>query len=310
MNVVPAFRVSNPVITARAGSAAVWLAVMLGAAGPTFGQSPSTDPVLAVVNGTQIRESDLQLEDEIIGRNLPTQDRVERREALLKILTDTTLLAQEAKDRNIADEADLQRRMTLARNQGLTTHLLSAVGQQAVTEEAVRKTYDEVVAKSAKNEPELHLRNIVFFIREPKDDAAVKAAEQKAKAALDRIKKGEDFAAVAVDVSEDPAAKARGGDFDWRTRIEMGKEYAEVAFTLKRGEVPPLIKTAVGWHIIKLEEDQRTRKAPDFDKIRDRVAAVVSNAARFELLDKVRAKAKIELMDQPNHAENGVQSGK
>src|ERR1700736_732062 len=112
MNVVPAFRMSNPI--ARAGATAVLLAVMLGTTGPTYGQSPSPDRVVAIVNGTQVHESDIQQVDEIVGRNLTTQEKVERRETLLKMLIDTILLSQVAKDRKIVDEADLQRRITFA----------------------------------------------------------------------------------------------------------------------------------------------------------------------------------------------------
>jgi peptidyl-prolyl cis-trans isomerase C len=308
MNLVPAFGMSNPITTARAGAAAVWLAVVLGAAGAAFGQSADTDPVIAIVNGTQVHESELQLADEIVGRNLPTQDKVERRDTLLKMLSDTILLAQVASDRKILDEADIQRRMNFARNQGLMNHLLSVVGQQAITEEAIRKAYEDVVLKPARNDPEVHLRHIVFLIKEPKDDAAVKAAEEKAQAALDRIKKGDDFAAVVADVSEDPTTRARGGDFDWRVRAEMGKEYADVAFTLKKDEVSPLIKTAVGWHIIKLE-DQRVRKPMELEKLRDRIAALVANTAQFELVEKARSTAKIERLDQPGAVKQGAPSG-
>jgi peptidylprolyl isomerase/peptidyl-prolyl cis-trans isomerase C len=307
MNVVPAFRLPNLIATARVGAAAVWLVALLGPAGNAFGQSASSDPVIAVVNGTQVHESELRLVDETIGRNLPTQEKVERRESLLKILIDTILLSQVAKDRNIIDEADIQRRITFARNLGLMNHLLVVVGQRAVTEDSVRNAYEEVVVKAAKNEPEVRLGHVLFQIQEPKDDAAVKAAEEKANAALERIKKGEDFAAVVANVSEDPANKAGGGDYGWRIRAEMGKEYADAAFKLKKGEVSPLFRTAVGWHIIKLE-DERTRKPVEYEKVRDRVATMVSNAAQYELVDKVRAEAKIERMDQPNVADKGAQN--
>lgn len=300
MNVVPAFRASNPVATARAGTAAVLLAVVLGAAGPALGQSARPDPVLAIVNGTQVHQSDLQLVDEIIGRNLLTHDPVERHETLMRMLIDTILLAQVAKDRKFEDEADIQRRVTFARNQGLMKHLLTTVAEQAVTEEATRKTYEELALRTT-TEPELHLRHLFFLIKDPKDEAAVKAAEEKAKAALDRITHGEDFAAVVVDASEDLATKGRRGDYGWRARGEMGKEYADAAFKLKNGEVSPLIKTAVGWHIIKLE-DQRMRKMEAYEKIKDRVATMVANRAQSELVDKVRAEAKIERLDQPKEA--------
>jgi peptidylprolyl isomerase/peptidyl-prolyl cis-trans isomerase C len=146
------------------------------------------------------------------------------------------------------------------------------------------------------NEPEMHLRHLFFLFKEAKDDAAVKEAEEKAKAALKRIKGGEDFAAVATDVSEDSVTKAKGGDFQWRTAAEMGGEYAAAALNLKNGEVSPLIKTSVGWHIIKLE-DRRTRKPLPLEKIRDRVAAMVAANAQLELVDKVRAEAKIDRPD-------------
>jgi peptidyl-prolyl cis-trans isomerase C len=308
MNVVPAFRMSNPLAAARAGAAAILLAVMLGTAGSTFAQSPAADRVVAIVNGTQIHESDIQLADEIIGRNLTTQDKVERRDTLLKMFIDTILLSKMAKERKIVDEADLQRRIAFARNQGLMNHLLSVVGQQAVTDESIRNAYEEVVVKAANNEPELHLRHLFFLFKDPKDDAAAKEAEEKANAALKRLKGGEDFAAVAADVSEDPAAKAKGGDFQWRIRSEMGKEYADVAFSLKNGEVSPLIKTAVGWHIVKLE-DRRTRKPMALEKMRERIAAMVAANAQFELVDKLRTEAKIERPDTQNAADKEAPKG-
>lgn len=307
MNVVPALRMSNPVTTARASAAAVLFAVMLVTAGPSFGQTPSPDPVIAIVNGTQVHESDVQVVDEIVGRNLTTKEPDERRETLLKMYIDTILLSQVAKDRKIFDEADIQRRITFARNQGLMNHLLAVVGQQAVTEESIRSAYEEVVVKAATNEPEVHLRHLFFLFKDPKDDAAAKQAQEQANAALKRIQGGEDFAAVAADVSEDPVTKSKGGDFGWRAANEMGKEYADAVSTMKTGEVS-LIKTTVGWHIIKLE-DRRTRKPIPLDKVRDRVAAMVAANAQFELVDKMRSEAKIERLDAQTAADKQPPKG-
>jgi peptidylprolyl isomerase/peptidyl-prolyl cis-trans isomerase C len=296
MKVVSAFRASNPLATARAGTAAILLAAVLGTTGQTFAQSPAADRVVAVVNGTPIHESDIKVTDDIVGRNLNSQDPVERHDIILKMYIDTLLLSKVANDRKIVDDADLQRRVTFARNQGLMNHLLVTVGQQAVSDASIRKTYEDVVVKAANNEPELHLRHIFFLFKDPKDDAAVKEAGEKANAALKRIKAGEDFAAVAADVSEDPITKAKGGDFEWRGRAEMGEEYAKVAFTMKKGEVSAPIKTAVGWHIIKVE-DQRSRTPMALDKIRGRIAAMVAANAQFEFVDKLRSEAKIERFD-------------
>jgi peptidyl-prolyl cis-trans isomerase C len=298
MSISSAIPMARPFDKARAGAAGFWLAVLLGVAAPAHAETQTPDSVVAIVNGQKILESDIKTADDILGRNIPSSEPLERRDSIVRFVIDGVLLAQAAKDRNIVDEADLQRRTTYARNQGLAEHLLAVVGQQAVTEEAMRKAYEEVVVKGAPTEPELHLRHILFMIPPPADDAAVKAAEQKAQAAIARINKGEDFAVVVSEMSDDPVTKSRGGDYDWRLRGEMGKEYADVAFKLKKGEVSAPFKTAVGWHILKLE-DMRTRKPVEYEKIRDRIAAVVANAAQLQLVDKVRSEAKIEHVNQP-----------
>lgn len=300
MRVTSALPVTRRVAAAPAAAAAILLAFTLGASEPTFGQSAVADQAVAVVNGTNIYESEVNLVDEIVGRNLNIQDNSERHETILKMITDTILLAQVAKDRKVVDEADLQRRIDFARNQGLMNHLLTVVGQQAVTEDAIRRAYEEVVVKAA-NEPEMHIRHLFVLIKEPKDAAAAKDAEEKANAALKRINAGEAFSSVATDVSDDPHTKATGGDFGWRVGSELGKEYTDALFAMKNGEVSSLIKTAVGWHIVKLE-DRRLRKPMALDKLRDRIAAMVAANAQFELVDKLRAEAKIERLATPSAA--------
>src|SRR5690348_2979226 len=116
MNVASALRMSHPINAVRAGATAFCLAMMLGTVGPAFSQAADADRVVAIVNGTQVYESDLELVDEIVGRNLPSQDKAERRDSILKMMIDTVLLAQVANERKIVDDADIQRRITFARN--------------------------------------------------------------------------------------------------------------------------------------------------------------------------------------------------
>jgi peptidyl-prolyl cis-trans isomerase C len=299
MKVVSAFRVSNPLASARSGLASVLLATLLGTAGPTFAQSAATDRVVATVNGTPIHEGDIEVADEMIGRNLLIKDVVERRDTIIKMYIDTILISQAAKDNKVINEADLQRRITFARNQGLMNNYLTTVGEQAVTDDSVRKAYEDVVAKAANNEPELHLLHMFFLFKDPKDDASLKEAEELAKKAIARLNAGEDFGKVAGEMSEDPVSKAKGGDFEWRGRAEMGEEYAKVAFALKKGEVSTPFKSSVGWHIVKVE-DQRTRIPLPLEKIRGRVAAMVAGNAQITVVDKLRAAAKIEFTDAQN----------
>ena len=302
MNVAP-FRMLTPLTIARAVPAAAFLAVALGLAGPILAENASADPVVAIVNGTPIHESDLAVASDMVGRNIPTKDPVERRDAVLNMAIDATLLGQIATERKIADEPDLQRRMTFARNQGLAGHLLETVGQQAITDEAVRKAYDDLVVKNP--EPEFRIRQILFLVKDTKNETA-KAAEEKAQSALKRLGKGEDFAAVFANMSDD-ASLANGGDLGWRGRAELGKELAETAGSMKVGEVSQLIRTAAGFHIIKLE-DRRDRKPPTFEQARAGLARMVAQRAQFTLIQQARETAKIERVDQASGSDNAPHS--
>ena len=53
-----------------------------------------------------------------------------------------------------------------------------------------------------------------------------------------------------------------------------------------------------GWHIIKVE-DKRKRQAPEFDQVKDQIETFVTRKAQIDLLNKLRAEAKIERLDKP-----------
>jgi peptidylprolyl isomerase/peptidyl-prolyl cis-trans isomerase C len=292
----------SPLPLTRLGAAVIAMLVLpLATTGSIVGHAATDDPLIAVVNGTEIRESDVRLADQDLGRAILTKDPVERRDQLVAILTDTIIFSKYASDQKIGDDPDIERRVAFTRNKALMEKVLETTGRHAVTEEAIRKAYEEFVLK-ANIEPELRLRSVQFRFSDPNDKAAVKDAEEKAKAAYKRLSKGEDFAAVVSSVSENANAKSNGGDLGFMTRAEMGKEYAEVAFSLEKGGISQPIKTQFGWHIIKLE-DKRVRKPMDFEVVRDRLTTFVARKAQLDLVNKLRAEAKIERQGGSNQAE-------
>jgi peptidyl-prolyl cis-trans isomerase SurA len=85
-------------------------------------------------------------------------------------------------------------------------------------------------------------------------DSARKIARLKADSILGLIRAGEDFATLAKRYSEDPASKEQGGDLGWQRASMWVPEFAAALQRLRLGEVSPVVETAYGFHIIKLEK--------------------------------------------------------
>jgi parvulin-like peptidyl-prolyl isomerase len=78
----------------------------------------------------------------------------------------------------------------------------------------------------------------------------------------------------------------------------MVKEFDEKAFAMKVGEVSDPVKTRFGWHVIRVVERKDARLRP-FDEVKDSIKRSLTNranrTARQKLIEKLRAKAKIEI---------------
>jgi peptidyl-prolyl cis-trans isomerase SurA len=97
---------------------------------------------------------------------------------------------------------------------------------------------------------QVHARHILIKPNELQDDATV---QQKLSSIRDRIlNKGENFAAVASVVSEDPGSAAEGGDLGWAGPGTFVPEFEKQLAQLQPDEISQPFRTQFGWHIIQL----------------------------------------------------------
>ena len=224
-----------------------------------------------------------------------------KQDYLVQFVADMILVSKAAQDKKFGDSPDFKRKLEFARKKLLMEGLLQSVGKEALTDAEMRKVYDEAI-KQISDEKEVHARHILF--RTPAgDDKVGKEAEDKVKAVIARLKKGEDFAKVAGEVTEDPSGKANGGDLGYFTKDQMVPEFAEAAFKLDAGQISDPVKTQFGWHVIKVE-DKRNKQPPKFEDVKPQIENFVTRKAQAELVTKLRADAKIERMDKPAKAED------
>ena len=133
-------------------------------------------------------------------------------------------------------------------------------------------------------------RHILLKVSRNSDEDNTEEIRKKAEKIRDRIEKGEDFAKLARENSEDAGSARNGGDLGFFGRGMMVKPFEEAVFSMKEGEVSKPVLTRFGWHIIKLEKIKPGRVKP---------LAEVKNSIATRLKTQ---KAKDMIWDRANEA--------
>jgi peptidyl-prolyl cis-trans isomerase C len=142
----------------------------------------------------------------------------------------------------------------------------------------------------------VHAAHILARVAKDADDQTQKSARAKLTKAQAEIKKGRSFEDVAKEISEGPSAP-RGGDLGYFGRGQMVKEFEEVAFSLKPGKVSKPVRTAFGWHLIKVM-DKKKGRTRDLEEVKDQLVESLRRKKfakeKRKVLKDLHKEAKIE----------------
>lgn len=95
-------------------------------------------------------------------------------------------------------------------------------------------------------------------------------SQDLAEKALARLKKGEPFESVAKEMSMDPATAPKGGALGFFKKGDFVQEFEQTAFSLKKGEISPIVKTKFGYHVIK-KTDQRELPSQTWEQAKEEI---------------------------------------
>ena len=256
------------------------------AAVPASAQKKPLDRIVAVVGNEIVTQSelDLQILRMAMRSKVDVSDTLLRKKVLDEMISRKLILAQAVLDSvqvsedQVTTQLNEQIRM-FEQNYGSQAQLEKAAGMSIAQmkrefREDIRKNLmvetlqrDKFGAISVSNReveeffagfrdslpqvPEqVQLRQIVALPRVL--DSFKDAARSKAEALLDSLKRGADFTLLAKNYSEDGGSKNNGGDLGEARRGVFVKEFEEVAFGLKPGDLSPVVETQFGFHILKL----------------------------------------------------------
>jgi peptidyl-prolyl cis-trans isomerase C len=270
--------------TPGAGGAATTGTMPKPALPPSAAATPPAvfkDPIVANINGQPIHLSELEVAQQALPpqyRNMPLQAVFP---ALLDRIIDSKLVVQDGRKNKIGDDPAFKKRMAFVEEQVIQDFWLQREIARKVSAEKLQQRYEERL-KSMPVEEEVHARHILV------------ATEDEAKAIIADLKKGAAFDKLAREKSTDKASGAEGGDLGWFKKSDMVKEFADAAFTLKKGETTEApIKTQFGYHVISLE-DRRKAPPPAFEEMQDQLREELARETVTALLDQLRATAKID----------------
>lgn len=244
----------------------------------------SIDSALAVVDGVTLTLGELIA----IRRELPDQYQALPDEVLfngiVEQMIDQMLLAQ------AATAAGLERRPAIALNLLnqqrailADAYLREAVGARA-TPEAVEARYRELYL-DAEPSQEVRAGHILVETEEV-------ASELKA-----QLDAGADFAALAAEHGTDGTA-SQGGDLGWFAQSDMVPEFADAAFAMEPGTISAPVKTAFGWHLIRLDE-RRDRQPPALEEVREVLMGELIQQAQVAVVEELRMQSAIVMPEPP-----------
>ncbi len=248
----------------------VALFVALGLLAGCGKKAPDTGKTLATVNGEAITERDyenyLRLRQ---TQQEPIVDKEKEKQVVLNEMIDRIVLSQYAVENKLDQEPDNYLLMKRVRENILVQAAIrKALKDQPVTDEDLKKRFQQEVEKTHKTE--YKVRHILV------------KTEDEAKAVLDQLKKGGNFAAIAKAKSLDVQTGKKGGDLDWINQGMVVPEFFEGVTALKKGQVSAApVKTDYGFHVIKVD-DVRPLKIPSFEDF------VADKRARANLHRKIQ----------------------
>ena len=273
--------------------------------------SSKNKDIAAKVNGEIISKEDFKKKLEslnFVTKDNKTEEQKTKRDALENLITDR-LVEQKAKQLDFsADEASKQRYEKYS-----LEHLLDLLFRKEIVEKVqvqdseVTAFYNENLAELFTKPEQFKVSHILIKIetdtlqkvKSKKAKLAEKEAETKAHKKIETIyekaKKGEDFAALARQYSQEDETREKGGELGYLPRGRMLKEFEEQISTLQPNEISKPFKTKFGYHILKYTDKKPSEVVELNQDLIDRIKTTLAK-------DKQRKKADDYISNQKKSA--------
>ncbi|WP_169546319.1 peptidylprolyl isomerase [Sneathiella aquimaris] len=242
----------------------------------------ASDMVVATVNGTEIRESEVLAMYETLPEQYRQAPYPFVKPQLVEQMVNMKLVLDAALAEEFQKQPEFMSELSSTRDQILQGYYIRKKIEEMVTDEAVKAEYEKVTQDFVP-EQEVHARHILL------------KEEEEAKAVIEKLDAGGNFVELAKEFSTGPS-KTTGGDLGYFVKERMVPEFATAAFALEKGAyTKEPVQTQFGWHVILLE-DRRDTQPPAFSEMEPQLRNTLTNNSVTGMLDKMKEGATISIV--------------
>ncbi|SEI37199.1 peptidylprolyl isomerase [Nitrosomonas eutropha] len=160
-----------------------------------------------------------------------------------------------------------------------------------VTESEIDNFLENQANSPAANE-EYRIAHILVQTSEQMDEAQIDTRHKRAEAAYEDLRQGISFAQVSAEYS-DATDAMQGGELGWRPLGQIGSPFAELLLQMQPGEITPVVRSPIGFHILKLLERRQQEKSVTIieqthaQHILIKVSEIISEEDAHQLIDQI-----------------------
>ncbi len=249
------------------------------------------DPVVARVDGEEIRQSDVME----MARALPPQYQAQLAQIfplLVQRLVDFKLVGKAGRAAGLAGDEAVRARVAEAEEKAIREVYLEREVLARITDDSLEAKYKDYLAN---NPPatEHHARHILV------------TSEETAREVIAKLDEGADFAELAEERSTGPSG-VQGGDLGYFTADQMVPEFSAAAAKLELGQYSKdPVQTQFGWHVIKVE-DRRTAEPSGFEEVAPQLREEMAREAVEAIFKQLRDSATIEIVSETGAPEGAA----
>jgi len=256
-------------------------------AADNFSNQSGQDPVVAILGGDPITESQIEMASTYYSAGLKGGKVELTREQVLERLVQQKLLSKLGETQKLAENVETQNRLLFAREQILAEEAVADFLKDAVSEADISAHYEKE-RQILTSRIQIKARQIVL------PDAATAKEIQR------RLKGGEAFASLALAYSIDRASREAGGNLGYLNQDMLDPLLSSQIFASQDGAQLEPFETPQGWHVVEVINRRKT-PIPGLDERREDIIQLLQSQKLQARLTRLKQDARLQILDNPEN---------